>query len=1400
MNLILAEEKLDSLPFDMISWKKFEKICTDVLGEYEYIEEAREFLSQGNGQEGIDVYALDVKNDLYISMQCKNERVFGPKKIEAAVQSFVNGRFFKKSKKFILCTQRDLGTKGCEEEIEKQRAILRKSNVKLLIWDSRKLNRLLKKFPTIVYDAFDIKVVERFNGPEYAKGFLEKIVYNAPKPTKIFYPKIDNYIERAVSSVFDNVSYDVNNERKVLQRVIENRESTNKHFLLLSEGGSGKSIELAHLAHYFSELGKPFFPIKIELRDYTENLTIETILDSECPNWNNIPKDDLVLLFDGLDEISEKGYGDFIKKMNFFCKGVIGSHIIVTSRTNFYDVEQTEGRFRDFQIITLRSLCDGDIQIYVKKHLDTKSYRFLQKVEDNGLDEMLQTPFYLRELVKLYSKDEKFGVFPRNKSEVIQRVIDESLFSDERKFALNEVSSVDRDRKIELLKLVAFSMTELGTNRLSLQDLKMVVPNEVDRNIFKFTILQYKDNGVQFSHNLLQEYLAAFCIYDKSIGTITSVISYAPDHNRVKRKWINALSFLILLLEKNDQVFASLVDWLVENEPEVIVNFEADKLNNDTRFEIFLNIIDKYKSLGIYIPYSNFSKEELMRFTGTSKRVLKYIIDEIQTGAQAEVKLYFLRSLVEFKNYFGLEGEIKKLLMRCAIDNELNVYSRGAAIEALAYLGSFIDISDVFSYLLDNKLDMSEFEVRQGAFALMKKIHFDSKFVDLALNSIKYLNQVFTSEDATIKEVLLKSLYSRDVQKIIDFIVSSDDLLELSGGRFQFDKVFFKPFIENCIRAFQEQDEIYSFIVKLVEKISHQYIYGEYYLVINRFFYDTKTDVRFFNYNYKLALNNQLDIHRMEVMLSIADMKSLRKLYRDYERGILTYDFIRICRNILGSRNLDLHNKFYRYINLKSANKFDYEIDVPINWAELRIRQQARDQELLLDKRKFMQEVANVFIESNKIILTKEEIFEYRKLSVTHEEKMNNTIVMALLRRWVIAHESVDLKSVEEYYNENNWQIYVFDEVYSLVKNKKEVQRELRQLTIEYLQRSISKVNFRDAITDKVDGGFNYNIFLARLNVFNHAWDLDWPEETLLNLLFTDYYGLPYSSKAQSEQNRPCDFVLRKISETEKIRRRVLENLKMDLSRRVKGSHYRLCELLRIGEAKHFLYRELVADMYDCYDKTSLAEIYLSLGGETTDFLTIFETYVNLDSWFYYLAEKLIRDYEEIVCIRLVNTLVTNVGEFPKQSLKILFQYGRIEAIEYFCNFILSKKQSPIETHFWTTIKKADFPFNEALAMLFNVLLIPFSMPEFDDRNEIYERMDESIVTLINSIALQSEFAYRTAKKSYTFFIETNKDKYPAVKNINYTLQYLDTQYYKTLQDKVTIADVVQLNRSIGLS
>lgn len=151
------------LPLSDLSWEDFEKLILRIV-EIEFQRDDCEIYGRkGQRQEGIDIYAFK-GNSKYNTYQCKRYKKLKASNLSSAVELFMEGEWFERSDSFFFCTSFSMDDIKLQNEFETQKGLLKQQGVRLKKLDKNNIERLLKNYPTIVYDFFGESWVERFNG------------------------------------------------------------------------------------------------------------------------------------------------------------------------------------------------------------------------------------------------------------------------------------------------------------------------------------------------------------------------------------------------------------------------------------------------------------------------------------------------------------------------------------------------------------------------------------------------------------------------------------------------------------------------------------------------------------------------------------------------------------------------------------------------------------------------------------------------------------------------------------------------------------------------------------------------------------------------------------------------------------------------------------------------------------------------------------------------------------------------------------------------------------------------------------------------------------------------------------------------------------------------------------
>lgn len=320
--------------------------------------------------------------------------------------------------------------------------------------------------------------------------------------------------------------------------------AANRRLLVTGKPGAGKSVLLRYLALKYARPGvTEDIPVFLQLEKTNNSdlslfqhigneFTLHGFLKPDIFVLQQLQKGRLLLLFDGLDEVSNAKKQRVVQEIRDLCSQYEMCRIVITSRTNTYQGELSDivdgeveiGEFRDQDIRAfLRSWEKG----MPEGMPDGKSVEHLmQSLHDRpSIMALARTPLLLTIIAYLYTDSPQFSL-PHSRSEFYKRVTDvllgtwhekqNSFPSVVKRAVLGQLALFNQERvlqasedrmEIEFDDVVREIRRVLPPLGLAEGDAVPVLNEIVDRT----SLLLRLDGGkkFQFAHQTLQEFFAA---------------------------------------------------------------------------------------------------------------------------------------------------------------------------------------------------------------------------------------------------------------------------------------------------------------------------------------------------------------------------------------------------------------------------------------------------------------------------------------------------------------------------------------------------------------------------------------------------------------------------------------------------------------------------------------------------------------------------------------------------------------------------------------------------------------------------------------------------------------------------------------------------------------------------
>jgi predicted NACHT family NTPase len=340
-------------------------------------------------------------------------------------------------------------------------------------------------------------------------------------------------------------------ERQDGMRVANNEQ----YLMVLGVPGVGKStflrkVGLEALKGEDGNLEHQCIPVFLELRRFTKDpIDIEAWITEEfkvCGHpypeqWANskLKSGELLILFDGLDEVPKPNVNNVINKIRDFVHQYSQNRFIASCRIAAYT-----GGFTRFTEVEMADLDDSQIQTYIKNWFDSTPDRHLYQLDEEmetvqrcweilnagehwATKELARNPLLLTLLCMVYDRSQNF---PRNRADLYERALNIFLeeWAAEKRVRRNASVNQYLDIADEKRMLSEIAAKNFETNRLFFDENELIAQIQefgegnantpptfnaskiletilVDQGLF----VERVSNFYSFSHLTFQEYLTA---------------------------------------------------------------------------------------------------------------------------------------------------------------------------------------------------------------------------------------------------------------------------------------------------------------------------------------------------------------------------------------------------------------------------------------------------------------------------------------------------------------------------------------------------------------------------------------------------------------------------------------------------------------------------------------------------------------------------------------------------------------------------------------------------------------------------------------------------------------------------------------------------------------------------
>lgn len=722
---------MENLDWGGISYKRFQQLCIPLSNALYPGRKFKEYLKSGQRQHGIDLKSLEIEGQPQIYIQCKNEKGFHTEsKLMEAIEEFIDGIFCTPGVSFTILTSDSQLKVKLQETIEIEKKRLKETyGITFDCWDANDLQEELRNHWRLVDRFFsrneaaefclarlDLDIIDRL---EPVPNMMPRALVEGPPSPKEHKPSLHELFWSATTA-----------PKVHLASMLKSNSPTHQ-YCILGDPYHGKTTYLKHTAHELGTGEAELLPIFIELKNVLVQ-PIEKILDDAVGSgWREKANDELVIILDAADEVSDDRIAEMATIIRTFTKSYSYTKIVVSCRTRHFKDFKIDETLSHFKILELAQLEYEDIHKYLRSRLKVKAKSFLTQAENSGLHAWLFHPFYLTTLIEEFERSESLPASPLEATKkFLERAYEKASY---RKM----VGGTFLDEKFAQFKLAinkfAMALQMTGKNAFSSSDLDNFFPSSVEKELLRNNPLITEMKGQwSFSHTFLQEHLAASFLASMDFDEIPSIVWVDKTNKKIKTKWIQTLSSAISMLQDTDTNRQKIINLMEQDSPELI--FETEPSSYPGSFKL-----EALKKLMSYMLANNMwpmrlRPEKIGRFMDGTPGTGRFLIDTFQDkSTQDDKKVYCLRVL----QYVSLSIKEKKEVLSITHQYLKKPRNKDVSYELLGILRSHKigDEADV-SLIVSQPENNADHYFRCRVYEWICRLHLTDNFWNYAIDGL----------------------------------------------------------------------------------------------------------------------------------------------------------------------------------------------------------------------------------------------------------------------------------------------------------------------------------------------------------------------------------------------------------------------------------------------------------------------------------------------------------------------------------------------------------------------------------------------------------------------------------------------------------------------------------------
>ncbi len=1342
---------------------------------FNYLKQTNSFQLYGRRrqkQDGIDVFSDELK----ISIQCKLKDQLRSSNIKKELIKDLHNDFsqfyakFSKApfyhKKFILAS-----TYSDDKEIQDECVKLSQEygiDVEYWGWGTLSLEMTDDLFSEF-YSSL-ISAVEEIRSKPDLKNFQKqsiKIEIPVPYINRKFLPISNETNSPSPFHFYEDNKVD-------FEELLKNSNRT----IILGDAGSGKTIEIERILNFVTENAPHLITLKINLRNYLLKDGIDGILPKKI---DNISDENCFFLFDGLDEIHSDILNDAIKDLNSFSRKFSKSFILISCRTNFYDISANTFS-GPLELYNSYKICDISYQeakdYYNHKFNCSDGENFISNVIKADLDDFIKKPFFLELISNHYHKTSNLEI---SKADLIKEFIVSSFKFDAKKFESTETLITKKNQLLKTLKKVGFAMQLLGKNYLTNDEFYELL-SESEAKLIKYSSALERESSYSekwtFVHNNIQEYLVALILSELTFKEIVDFITISGTGNIVNQNWLNVLSFFTSL-EDNSGVQSKLFKWISKKQSDLIIKFEDERISKELRNKVFQSIFNDFKRPDIWIRSNKFTVEELAKFCSTQEN-LNFILKEINDKDSSKNNLINSISILQYFDISTANID-KKVILNCLFKILENNRDPDIIYVILnTFKNNQLYLEDTLDKTYNLIKDRDNEYIRSAMYSLIEIQGNCNDFLEYLLEGFYKKNNNssdrgsirFANENLNLRNCLSKIDEPKAIDKFCHFIINSEIRRNINYSR------YIESVLQNCQRSFFEDEGVFNSVYKLFihSILKYQYELQPYF---KAFFIDTETQLKVFT----TILQEDEGIktqHLSQAFVTIFNDEILFKIIDKYNKKELKDGLLKFLYFDLKSEPIK-QKLFKKEIEEKTSFSFP-KYPQAIDHEKLRKKKVQKDINLLLNHEELKNEVLNFFEKEKLEEIEYDLFFDIINSEKRWQEESEyfSGATLRLIQDSVNHGEKITKTGILQWFQEfENFTFYCYNQIYEILLREKQIyfSEENKIQIYEWINSWIPRVGFRN-------NSKNYSCAAELIYFFTGYFHIVHPKPVLLNMLSVK---INYDNVSNTYQ-----FILNEL-DTSLIINRMYQNLKQNIELSISAfeEHIRFLTKNNCKRSFPYIIEQFRSKDLEKHIKFRLMDIFFKGTHDTDSWKLLLD--IRNGNIFWKVAEDLVENNELTFVNTYVKNNLTTLSDLNKiNTCRILLETQDVLGLELLYELITTDNIRKFDAHLGKSIKK--YEDITGINELFKIFHFSFKEKIPVDR---FEQLYNYVLNCIMDIAkLNQSHFLEILGKFEKVIIELEKEDDKA-KYLRYNLEGYKNEFYLNKSKQISIDEAIKIVNEI---